>query len=221
MQAGAEQHEEEAELAHGAVREQQLEVVLAPARAGRRRSSSRARRPRTTGRHGLTARTPARTAPTTYTPAFTIVAEWRYALTGVGATIAPGSHAWNGYWADFVIAPTSTRRRPTVTAVSRGRRIGEQLTHRERAGRLADQHEARPASPGRPCPVTSSACRAAARARGSAWRFPISRYEVTEVSSQKVKSPMRLSDHTSPSIEPANSVRRPTSRPTSSPRGAR
>jgi hypothetical protein len=31
-----------------------------------------------------------------YTPAFTIVAEWRYALTGVGASIALGSQKWNG-----------------------------------------------------------------------------------------------------------------------------
>jgi hypothetical protein len=31
-----------------------------------------------------------------YTPAFTIVAEWRYALTGVGASIAFGSQKWNG-----------------------------------------------------------------------------------------------------------------------------
>ena len=31
-----------------------------------------------------------------YTPALTIVAEWRYALTGVGASIAFGSQKWNG-----------------------------------------------------------------------------------------------------------------------------
>src|SRR6476620_5915835 len=39
-----------------------------------------------------------------YTPALTIVAEWRYALTGVGASIAFGSQKWNGTWADLVNA---------------------------------------------------------------------------------------------------------------------
>ena len=54
---------------------------------------------------------------TRITPAFTIVAECRYALTGVGAAIAPGSHAWNGYCADFVNAPTSNMHMATVRAV--------------------------------------------------------------------------------------------------------
>ena len=44
-----------------------------------------------------------------YTPAFTIVAEWRYALTGVGASIAFGSQKWNGTWADFVNAASRTK----------------------------------------------------------------------------------------------------------------
>jgi hypothetical protein len=44
-----------------------------------------------------------------YTPAFTIVAECRYALTGVGASIAFGSQKWNGTWADFVNAASRTR----------------------------------------------------------------------------------------------------------------
>src|SRR5687768_7288979 len=44
-----------------------------------------------------------------YTPAFTIVAECRYALTGVGASIAFGSQKWNGTWADLVNAASSTR----------------------------------------------------------------------------------------------------------------
>src|SRR5690606_40872651 len=40
-----------------------------------------------------------------YTPAFTIVAECRYADTGVGAFIAPGSQKWKGNCADLVNAP--------------------------------------------------------------------------------------------------------------------
>src|SRR5687768_2890491 len=44
-----------------------------------------------------------------YTPALTMVAECRYALTGVGACIAFGNQKWNGNCADFVNAANSTR----------------------------------------------------------------------------------------------------------------
>jgi hypothetical protein len=44
-------------------------------------------------------------------PAFTIVAECRYALTGVGAAMALGSQKWNGTCADLVKAPASTSTR--------------------------------------------------------------------------------------------------------------
>ena len=43
------------------------------------------------------------------TPALTIVAECRYADTGVGAAIACGSQKWNGNCALLVSAPSSTR----------------------------------------------------------------------------------------------------------------
>jgi hypothetical protein len=55
-----------------------------------------------------------------YTPAFTMVAEWRNALTGVGATIAPGSQLENGHCADLVKAPMSTSTSPTSTMVPVG-----------------------------------------------------------------------------------------------------
>ena len=52
--------------------------------------------------------------------AFTIVAECRYALTGVGAFIALGNQEWNGACADFVSAPTRSSTTATVTAVPDG-----------------------------------------------------------------------------------------------------
>ena len=39
------------------------------------------------------------------TPAVTIVAAWISADTGVGPSIASGSHTWSGNWADLPIAP--------------------------------------------------------------------------------------------------------------------
>ncbi len=47
-------------------------------------------------------------------PTFTMAAACRYALTGVGATMAAGNHGCSGTWADFVDAATSTST--TITA---------------------------------------------------------------------------------------------------------
>ena len=49
-----------------------------------------------------------------------MVAECRKALTGVGATMAPGNQAENGNWADLVKAPSSTSTSPTWTTVPEG-----------------------------------------------------------------------------------------------------
>src|SRR6202046_2081854 len=49
-----------------------------------------------------------------YTPAVTIVAAWISELTGVGASIASGSHVCSGICADLANAPTSSRRQPVT-----------------------------------------------------------------------------------------------------------
>jgi hypothetical protein len=46
----------------------------------------------------------------------TIVAAWMSAETGVGPSIASGSHVCSGTWADLAKAPTSTRISPAVNA---------------------------------------------------------------------------------------------------------
>ena len=50
------------------------------------------------------------TRPTRNTPAATIVAEWTSAETGVGPSIASGSHVWSGNWA---LLPTQPQKMPT------------------------------------------------------------------------------------------------------------
>ncbi len=52
-----------------------------------------------------------------YTPAVTIVAAWMRAETGVGPSIASGSHVWSGICADFATAPPSRPRATRVTIV--------------------------------------------------------------------------------------------------------
>jgi len=41
-------------------------------------------------------------------PATTIVLEWSNAETGVGPSIAEGSHGWRPNWADFPVAANTS-----------------------------------------------------------------------------------------------------------------
>ena len=68
-----------------------------------------------------------------------------------------------------------------------------------------------------PPPVTNRAWRAADRAPAFSSFVPISRNEVIEVSSQNMKSRNRLSLHTRPNIDPANSSSTAAVRGTSGP----
>ncbi len=51
------------------------------------------------------------------TPAFTMVEECRSALVGVGATIAPSSHVWNGICAAFVMPANASSTTGTMPSV--------------------------------------------------------------------------------------------------------
>src|SRR4030042_267440 len=52
-----------------------------------------------------------------YTPAVTIVAAWIKELTGVGPSMASGSHTYSGIWADLPVAPTKSISVMSVTVV--------------------------------------------------------------------------------------------------------
>ena len=58
---------------------------------------------------------PGLNAATRKTPALTMAAECRYALTGVGAVIAPGSQKCRGAMADLLAAPMMSRARAQWT----------------------------------------------------------------------------------------------------------
>src|ERR1700751_1508753 len=54
---------------------------------------------------------------TRYTPAVTMVAAWIRAETGVGPSMASGSHMYSGIWADLpTAARKSIRARPVANA---------------------------------------------------------------------------------------------------------
>ncbi len=57
---------------------------------------------------------------TRYTPAVTMVAAWMRADTGVGPSMASGSHMYRGIWADFPTAPRNSIR-PMAVAVEPAR----------------------------------------------------------------------------------------------------
>ena len=52
------------------------------------------------------------------TPAVTIVAAWISALTGVGPSMASGSHTCRGSWADLPTAPQNNNRQMSVGALT-------------------------------------------------------------------------------------------------------
>ena len=146
---------------------------------------------------------------TRITPAFTMVAECRYALTGVGAAIAPGSHTWNGACADFVAAAI---RMSTAAAVAVEPVIG--VISLRTAVPAASTYSTNPARSARPPPaVMTSARRAAVRATGSVFLKPTSRNEVIEVSSQNRNRVHTESAQTRPTIAPANVTRVAANRP--------
>ncbi len=126
--------------------------------------------------------------------------------------MALGSQKWKGNCADLVKQPISTS---TVIPGS----SAEACTT---AGSICDRRSvpvscpssSRPASSARPpAPVSSSACRALRRLFGSSWVKPMSRNDVTVVSSQNTNSAMASSAVTRPSMDTMNSVRYRKNRP--------
>src|SRR3989344_1364952 len=110
-------------------------------------------------------------------PAFTIVAECKRALTGVGPSIAHGSQKKNGAWADFTNAPHKMRNTPrTASGVARVRRLT-----------AAKSHEC-----------------AALAASGRSYQNPIRRNDDNPTSSQKTNIWRRDTERRMPVIEPAN-----------------
>ena len=97
----------------------------------------------------------------------------RYALTGVGAAIAPGSQKWNGINADLVSAPTSSSATATATAGPAGGAATISLIRKVPAAAPTISIPTSMASP--PNVVTSNACSPAWRLAALAGSCPMSR----------------------------------------------
>src|SRR5690606_18075990 len=138
-------------------------------------------------------------------PALTMVAACRYALTGVMATIAPGSQEWNGSCADLVNAASATRT-ATGTAnpeseISSG---WATIVSRSEVPVATMMRTTATSNPTPPPAVTSSARLAGAAECGPV--PPMRKKDEIAVSSQNTNSSTRSAARTNPSMAPANSV---------------
>ncbi|MNZ65842.1 hypothetical protein D3C78_840430 [compost metagenome] len=148
------------------------------------------------------------------TPALTMVAECRYAETGVGAAMAWGSQKWNGNCADLVNTPSSTRHSATgnnALPCSRSRAASTSVSSKLPTVWPISRMPASSARP--PPPVTASDMRAPLRASERWFQKPIRRNDDRLVSSQNTSISSRFSVSTTPSMEPMNSSRKAKKRP--------
>jgi hypothetical protein len=141
-----------------------------------------------------------------YTPAVTIVAAWIRALTGVGPSMASGSHVCSGSCADFATAPPS---RPSATRLAaqppREPAWGKTTSKFSEPVRWIRRKSAR-AIVASPTAFMMKAFFAAAIALGRSCQKPISRYDERPTSPQPARSINRFPPWTSSSIEKTNSA---------------
>ena len=148
------------------------------------------------------------------TPAATIVAAWISALTGVGPSIASGSHVCSGNWPDL---PTAPAKMPAAIQVATPPAIIPVSTPAYRSvmsrpfspaydnvSCWKNRYMIASRKPKSPTLVTMKAFFAALAADGLVNQKPISRYEHRPTSSQNTKTWMMFEARTSPTIEVVN-----------------
>src|SRR5579883_1791084 len=136
---------------------------------------------------------------TKYTPAVTIVAAWISADTGVGPSIASGSHVCSGSCADFAAAPM--KRKTHVQNSHGSSACGLAKTSPNETDPIrAKMMKIANIMPTSPTTLMTKALRAAATADGLKNQKPIRKYEASPTKPQPTSSPAKLSESTSVSI---------------------
>ena len=141
-----------------------------------------------------------------YTPAVTIVAAWISALTGVGPSIASGSHVCSGICADFANAPTSSSTQPgdeVALSPVREARAGRRGTSPRKSSvwvclKMKNVPSTSPASP---TTLITNALIPARVAVVRRYQKEISRYDAAPTNAQPTISSRKLPASTSSSIE--------------------
>ena len=132
-----------------------------------------------------------------------MVAAWIRAETGVGPSIASGSHVWSGIWADLATAPPSSARARRVTVVSESSpdSAASNTGPKSRLPTWAITRKKPSAMIASPRAFMTNAFFAASTAEVRSWWNPISRYEARPTRPQPTRSISRFPPWTSRSIE--------------------
>ncbi len=140
-----------------------------------------------------------------YTPAVTIVAAWMSAETGVGPSIASGSHVCSGICADFATAPPRSPSATRFTVVSDMPSTFAKTAENSSAPVYQISSTAASAKVASPIAFITNAFFAAATASGRWCQKPISRYDASPTRPQPTSRSRKFPACTSRSIEKTKS----------------
>ena len=135
-----------------------------------------------------------------------MVAAWMRALTGVGPSIASGSHVWSGSWADFATAPPSSPSATRFATVGLRPPAAGKTTPKSSEPVCWTSRNSASAIVASPNAFMMNAFLAAATAVGRSCQNPISRYEERPTRPQPASRISRFPAWTSRSIEKTNSA---------------
>ena len=135
----------------------------------------------------------------------TIVAAWIRALTGVGPSIASGSHVCSGICADFAAAPPSSPSATRFTVVDDEMPAVANEVAKSSEPECAISTKNASAIVASPNAFMTNAFFAAATADGFSCQKPIRRYDERPTSPQPASSSRRFPPWTSSSIEKTKS----------------
>src|SRR5439155_1624238 len=149
--------------------------------------------------------------PIMYTPAVTIVAAWMSADTGVGPSIASGSHTYSGIWADLPVAPTNNRSAivetvPNVVSLPYGTRA-RAISRKSSVPKWTKASSTPRMKPKSPMRLTMNAFLPASEAVFFSYQNPINRYEHSPTPSQPTNITRKLAPSTRTSMNDANRLR--------------
>lgn len=117
-------------------------------------------------------------------PATTIVLEWSSAETGVGPSIAEGSHGCSPNWADFPVAASTRPIRGRLELSG----LSMKICCRSQVLRLVKNQAIARINPISPIRLYRIACRAAVFASARPYHHPISRNDIIPTPSQPMNN---------------------------------
>src|SRR5579863_3918400 len=129
-----------------------------------------------------------------------MVAAWISAETGVGPSIASGSHVWSGTCADFAAAPMNRVAQIQKISDELKPPAAENVSPKPIECTLATIRKIANIMPTSPRTLITKALRAAATAERRSNQKPIKKYDATPTRPQPTSNPTQLSESTSVSI---------------------